>query len=221
MSQVWDIPLSSTEKLVLLALADCANDEGEAWPSIATLCRKACIGERSVQRSIQSLKDAGHLTRIEVNGKGCRYFIHPRQIITPATVAPVTNATEPPPQSHPTPATVAPKPSLNHQEPSEVEPEGSCASSDAPALKPEHVVEYWNRLASKLGKPQVRALTPERRVKLRARIAGYTLEEFREVMGNIERSPFLRGDRGWQGCTFDWVTKKANFQKVLEGNYAA
>ena len=91
------------------------------------------------------------------------------------------------------------------------------------SLKPDHVVEAWNELASRLGKPRVRSLTPERRSRLRSRIAGYTLDEFREVFGNVEASPFLRGDeirgRRWDGCNFDWVTKKANFQKVLEGNY--
>lgn len=101
----------------------------------------------------------------------------------------------------------------------ELEPKGSCASDDAPALKPEHFVESWNALAARLAKPEIRALTPERRVKLKARIRGYTLDDFREVLGNVERSPFLRGDKGWSGCTFDWITKKGNFQKVLEGNY--
>lgn len=101
----------------------------------------------------------------------------------------------------------------------ELEPKGSCASDDAHALKPEHFVEAWNNLADRLGKPKIRKLTPERRVALKARINGYTVEEFREVLGNIETSPFLRGDRGWTGCTFDWITKKANFQKILEGNY--
>jgi hypothetical protein len=105
------------------------------------------------------------------------------------------------------------------EEEEELEPNGSCASGDAPALKPEHFVETWNSLASRLGKPAIRKLTPERRVKLKARIAGYSIDDFREVLGNVETSPFLRGDRGWHGCTFDWVTKKANFQKVLEGNY--
>ncbi len=100
-----------------------------------------------------------------------------------------------------------------------LEAEASCASDDAPALKPEHFVESWNRLAARLGKPTVRDITPERRVRLKARIAGFTLAEFREVLGNIERSPFLRGDKQWQGLSFDWVTKKANFQKILEGNY--
>lgn len=101
----------------------------------------------------------------------------------------------------------------------ELEPKGSCASDDAPSLKPEHVSEEWNKLAPKLGKPKVRTLTPERRQLLKARIAQYAIDDFLEVLGKIERSPFLRGDTGWRGCNFDWVFKKANFQKVLEGNY--
>jgi hypothetical protein len=100
----------------------------------------------------------------------------------------------------------------------ELEPEGSCASDDA--LRPEHIVSSWNdQIAPALGKPQVRMLTPERRVRLKPRIAGFTVAEFREVISNILESPFLRGDTGWQGFSFDWFTKKANFVKILEGNY--
>lgn len=99
-------------------------------------------------------------------------------------------------------------------------PNGACASDDAPKLKPDHFVDAWNALSLRLwGKRNIRDLTPERRVKLKARIAGYSIDDFREVLGNIESSPFLRGDKGWNGCTFDWITKKGNFQKVLEGNY--
>ena len=89
----------------------------------------------------------------------------------------------------------------------------------AEGLKPEHIVEVYNEQAGRIGKPVIRKLTPERRALLRARIAGYTLDEFREVLGNVERSPFLRGDTGWKGCGFDWIFKKSNFQKILEGNY--
>lgn len=104
------------------------------------------------------------------------------------------------------------------EEEENLEPEGSCASDDA--LKPEHVVSVWNtEIAPALGKPKVRKLTPERRIRLRARIAGFTVAEFREVIANIRASPFLRGDTGWQGFSFDWFTKKANFVKILEGNY--
>lgn len=106
-----------------------------------------------------------------------------------------------------------------NKEISRIAPNGACASGDAPTLKPEHFVESWNDLAKRIGKPCIRDLTPERRTRVRARIAGYTLEDFRTVLGNVDRSPFLRGDMKWSGCTFDWITKKANFQKVLEGNY--
>jgi hypothetical protein len=87
------------------------------------------------------------------------------------------------------------------------------------SLKPEHVVEIWNKTADKLGKPRVRDITPERRQLLKARIAQYSVDDFIEVFGKIEKSKFLRGDTGWRGCRFDWVFKKANFQKIIEGNY--
>lgn len=135
MSQAWELPLTPTEKLVILALADCANDEGECWPSIATIARKSNLGERSVQRSIQALKDAGHLSRNEVAGKGCRYTIHPRHSVTPATKSPVPHSRKPPPQCHPTPATVAPKPSENHKQPSK----DAYASKARVAAKPRKV----------------------------------------------------------------------------------
>lgn len=92
-----------------------------------------------------------------------------------------------------------------------------CASGDA--LKPEHICEKWNDVAVQIGGTPIRKLTPERRQLLKARIAQYTLEEFQTVFEKITTSPFLRGDSGWRGCKFDWVFKKANFQKIIEGNY--
>lgn len=93
----------------------------------------------------------------------------------------------------------------------------SCATSVA--LKPEHIVEKWNKTATRLGKPNVRDLTPERRQLLKARINQYSLDDFLLVFSKVESSAFLRGDKNWKGATFDWIFKKANFQKTLEGNY--
>jgi len=92
-------------------------------------------------------------------------------------------------------------------------------SDPSEKFDPKDVVEVWNDTAAKLGKPMVRDLTPERRQLLKARMSQYALEDFVAVFNSIEQSPFLRGDTGWRGCTFDWVFKKANFQKILEGNY--
>ena len=193
MSQVWDLQLSSTEKLVLLALADCANDEGECWPSIATIGRKACIGERSVQRSIQSLKEAGHLSRKEVVGKGCRYHIHPRHNVTPATVSRVTNETVPPPQCRPTPATVAPKPSLNHQEPSNNKDTRARAlpADWFPVLTPasQRIVDSW----------------PPGMLEAE-------LEKFRDHASDKGRT-----SKDWQAAFRTWI-KNANSWKPANGN---
>lgn len=103
MSAIWEMEFSPVEKLVFLALADCANDEGLAWPSIATIARKTGAGERTVQRAIRLGERCGIIEREEVKGRGCRYTIHPRHSGTPATKSPVTNKTK-------TPATVAPHP---------------------------------------------------------------------------------------------------------------
>ena len=63
MSQVWDIDLPTSEKMVLLVIADHADDEGtNSWPSMATIARKASISSRQAQRLIKSLSDAGLLS---------------------------------------------------------------------------------------------------------------------------------------------------------------
>ena len=62
MSEVWRTNLPTTEKMVLLVIADHANDEGvEAWPSQATIATKASISIRTVQRCVNNLVKAGYL----------------------------------------------------------------------------------------------------------------------------------------------------------------
>jgi hypothetical protein len=77
MTLVWELDLPDSEKLVLLALADCANDEGHCWPGMNTLKRKCSKSDRTVQLAIKMLCAKGHLTRREVLGKGCNYTVHP------------------------------------------------------------------------------------------------------------------------------------------------
>lgn len=85
MSRVWEMDLPAKDKLILLALADCANDEGTAWPSVATLARKCGCDQRTIQRNLRDLEKVGAFRREEVPGKGCKYHFtpltnrHPRQ----------------------------------------------------------------------------------------------------------------------------------------------
>lgn len=219
MSAVWELDIPATEKMVLLALADNANDEGLCWPAIKTIARKCSRSERAVQYAVKALEALGLLKVDVLHGKTHRFWV---------TLEGCNHCTLGVQPLHQGGATTAPKPSYNHQG-TNLETNVSCPSDDEleleieeevmEALKPEHIHEAWNDLAERLAKPKILKLTPERRQLAKARIAQYSLDEFQTVLANIERSPFLRGEGKWQGCTFDWVMKKANFQKILEGNY--
>ncbi|WP_340676205.1 helix-turn-helix domain-containing protein [Paraperlucidibaca sp.] len=63
MSSVFELSLRPADKLVLLALADHADDEGSAWPSIETLAKKSSTSRRTVLRILKELEQSGLLTR--------------------------------------------------------------------------------------------------------------------------------------------------------------
>lgn len=101
MTAIWEMDFTPVDKLVLLALADWANEDGKCWPSISKIASKTGCGERTVQRALREAETRGLLIRDEVKGKGCIYTINPRHSGTPATKSP-------PPDRRDTPATVAP-----------------------------------------------------------------------------------------------------------------
>jgi hypothetical protein len=95
-----------------------------------------------------------------------------------------------------------------------------CSADAERALEIEEVFEGYKRLASDLGLSVPRDLTPSRRQLIGFRIKQYPLADFQTVFAKCRDSPFLRGDKGRTPLSFDWLFKRANFQKVLEGNYA-
>lgn len=113
MGWVWQSSRSKgTDRLVLLAIADCAGDDGgNAYPSMATLVGKTGLGERTVQGAIGRLAKLGELKVRHKAGSSNRYRVvmdtpaadAPPQIPHPAAAAPPT-----PQIPHPTPADPAP-----------------------------------------------------------------------------------------------------------------
>jgi len=69
---------SGTELLLLLAIADIANREGMAWPSVATLGRMIRMSERNTRRALRHLEAAGELKTLRNKGpNGCHlYQVH-------------------------------------------------------------------------------------------------------------------------------------------------
>jgi len=217
MTVVWAIDLPDSQKLVLLALADAANDEGHCWPSMASLARKCSKGERTVQGVIKALETAGHITRRENPGKGCDYLVHPRSGCAPQKPHPRSERRKPPQPLRTTPAAAADKPKENHKEPSK----GKVAASDDAPLSVNELVSDWNEFAAPLGLRQVVVLSDARRKKAASRLKRFPdIKLWRRAFSNIRGSPFCLGEneRGWK-ADFDFLLQDKSFAKLIEGSY--
>lgn len=77
MSAAWAAHLPSTPKLVLLALADNANDEGNCAPSMKRIAQKCSLTERAVLNNINLLELGGFVLRENRQFKSNNYIIAP------------------------------------------------------------------------------------------------------------------------------------------------
>lgn len=234
------VTLSPFARLLLIGMWNECDDKGTfAWSPLQMKMRVLPADNVDAVALMAEIEAAGFLLKYYVGGKpfgAVRNFTRFQRPKKPNSIHPITaearafagdsgEYVETPanevPNQLPTASELPPQMEDGGEDEGEEEiaPNGACASGDAPTLKPEHILEKWNGSLASMGKPKVRTLTPARRQLLNARIGQYPIDDFLDVFGKIERSPFLRGDTGWHGCNFDWVFKRANFQKILEGNY--
>ena len=130
-AQVWDKSThSGTDLLMLLALADYSDDEGNSYPAVSSLARKCRMQPRNAGYILRSLQKSGELKILQNEGpKGTnRYRIMLASLGASKPlhrVAPL-QSTAPLQSNVPTPAIqrrlplqpIADEPSLNRQEPS-------------------------------------------------------------------------------------------------------
>jgi len=80
--------------------------------------------------------------------------------------------------------------------------------------------EQWNALAASFRLPEIEEIKPgstrERQALARLREAPDCAST---LMSRIRGSPYLRGEVNGFRCSFDWIIKPTNFQKIMEGNY--
>ena len=87
------LQLPPTQKAVLMALADFANDAGECWPSIRAICEWTCYSERAVRNAIRQLESSGHVVCDASRGRNSNRYTITRN---PAAGAPLTRQQVPP-----------------------------------------------------------------------------------------------------------------------------
>jgi len=99
----WDLPLdNSTQKLVLLKLADSANDDGVCWPSHTTIAAHTGLSRSTVLRTIKTLESMGlvsHENRFRNNEQTSNLYTLDLRCST-VTHPPCQSATPPVAQCH-------------------------------------------------------------------------------------------------------------------------
>lgn len=196
--------IKSTDKLVLLSLADRANEEHEAWPSIDRLSADCCMKRATVISAIERLSEKGVLERRKRFGGSAVYTLvgvesrHDKNGISAetgtsdqtGTVSSAENGTAVVPKTAPEPKT---KPNNQPNEGTKVSTKDLLA--EFPDL-PENVAAEFIRY--RRGKGSVMTPTAWKRMANQIRQSGWTAEDaLAETML-----------RGWRGFKAEWVEPK-------------
>lgn len=122
MARVWaESTHSGTDLLMMLAIADFADDDGNAYPSVGTLALKCRTTSRHVNRILAALRASGELEiRLNEGPKGTNRYRISLKGMTPASPltnrSPLTPTSSTPDVHVPKPLTpTSDEPSLNHQ----------------------------------------------------------------------------------------------------------
>lgn len=70
MTLVWDKPLPVARKMLLLSLADQANDAGECWPELDDLAARCSVSRRTLFECLKELEEGGFIDRRHVGPPG-------------------------------------------------------------------------------------------------------------------------------------------------------
>lgn len=92
MAQVWDeaTRLDGSELIVMLCLADHANDDGVCWPSTQRIADRCRVTKRHAIRLLARLERGGYIRTHKENGKATRYTLN---VTGDIAMSPVQNVT--------------------------------------------------------------------------------------------------------------------------------
>lgn len=190
MSAVWALDLGPSEKFVLLALADNANDDGTCWPSVATICSKTSLAERTVRKLIHKLQGLGQVIISERYGRSNVFTVTPAPRAPLHEMHPAPDAPPPLHQEQGTPARSAPTPAPRApriiKEPS-IEPsvESSIETRAEVQSVFDHYREVWRHPKS--------ALDAKRTAAIRKALKGYSVADLCACISGYQNSAFHTG----------------------------
>lgn len=244
----WDQETGShTAKLVLLKLADNANDNGQSWYPISKMLVACELSDRAFRNQLRKLEELALLTTEHRENRPSVYAlpsdleavqlkrIHPDSAPRAGGAAP--DAGTPAPDAG-TPAPDAGDPVSNPVNNAVIDPKHLSAGASAPGdshlqaslpgmtdqkaetVPCQAIIDLFNEKRGNL--PKVMKMTTTRQNAIKRRWADKelelnTLEAWAAFFDKVNASAFLQG---WKGCGLDWLLEPKNMIKVMEGNYS-
>ena len=226
----WEqVHLKATDKLVLLALADSANDDALCWPSRMTTAQKCGLSQRAVSGAVARLEAEGLVSRVprfRENGSRTSDIVrvnYPRATPLEEALATLSGVTPPAAPAgapmqllHPPPA--APAPPEPKIEPNKEEKDSSCRGSELPDEEEEpsvlKIAELNLLLAEKMREndPQAKVSPHSKRwrtdMRLLIKDRGGDLEQVEGVMG------WSQADSFWRGVILSPASLRKNFGRL-------
>lgn len=218
---VWDMELPANDKIVLLKLADVADDDGQSiYMAQETIAKQCGCSVRTVKRIFKKYTDTGLLQM--VSPAGSMHKAATWQIMVTQSHVPESHV----PHSHP--MTLREDSKSNRRVvtlDSKNNPGDSYTTLQKDDVDLSACMDAFDAFIAVADKhkniPKPRDLTVARQKLLRQRLedAG-GLSGWHDVLRQVQQSAFLTGAAGKQWViTFDWLCKQSNFNKVREGNY--
>lgn len=233
MKRVWLLEIPSTPKIVLLSLADQANEAGVCWPSQPQIARRCSLSDRAIRDQLSWLEQAKVIRRHVRAGVGTtftltlpmedepRNHVPPRKDIPPRNHVPAT-----PEQSSGHPGTTFRQIISKPKEPSDMGDKSPVSSKAADPCPHQAIVDLYHQTLT-TGR-RVRDWTDTRKAKLRARWKEdpkrQSVEWWGKFFDYIAKSDFLTGKTSTPGrrpfeIDLEWIVTPSNFVKILEGKY--
>lgn len=230
MSWAFEQTTPPVSKLVLLALADHADDNGVCWPGLLGLAGKTCLTRRTLLRHLNTLRRLGLvkvIPRHDHNGRQRSNFYH---LPLASSGVGVNSDTPGCHQCHGEGATTVTGEDVTSDtqnrniEPSD-EPVAVAVGSEATGPCPhQKIIALYHEILPMC--PRIKRWNENRRALLRARWQeSGSLDYWKEFFGRVKRSDFLTGKvESVNGRTpfladLEWLIKESNYIKVIEGKY--
>lgn len=210
---------SAPRKLVLLKLADNANDKGECWPSYQHIADQCEISKRSAMNHIDALCKAGYVRKQHREGpKGNSSNMYYLVLGGEKSASPSANASPPSENVSPPPGAES-APRISHS----FEPVSEAVSLGASAPKKQqrlNVTEFQDQVDTEAlqafvdHRKAIRAPLTQRALKLTVDSA---LSAAQELGITAEQALDVAIESGWRTIKVDWLRNRGFTKQAQSG----